>query len=124
MLKEINLSELKGHYHSRKDVDVLIEDGIAFIAGDNSHQYVYEVHYNEPDKLIDYSIYKDNVLYDGGQIDNMLKPHHKFTVGDLLRIDPFNYSKEGDNFIKLLDYDEALETLDEYSNTFITVKEK
>lgn len=119
MLKQIKMNKLKGQYHSRKDVDVLIEQGIAFIAGDNKHQYIYEIHYDEPNKLIDYSIYKNGRNIDGGQIDDMLRPHKKFTIGDLLRMDPFIYSKKGNDFIKLLDYEEALETIDEYHEMFL-----
>lgn len=114
MLKGIKLKDLKGTYTKRRDVDVLIEDGLAFIAGDSKHQYIYEAHINEVDNSVSYTIYKDFKLCDGGEIDNLLHPMSKFTINDLLGMDHFCYSKKGNNFIKLLDYEEAIKSIDEF----------
>lgn len=110
--KQKKLCSYKGTYKKKKRVDILQEDEVAFIAGDNRRKHIYMCC-----KLPNLKGIVEIKIYDldtkqresGGEIDVRT---NEYTIGDVIYDDIFNYPKRGNDFITLLDYQSAAKLLE------------
>lgn len=109
--KQKKLCSYKGTYKKKKHIDVLQENEVAFIAGDNRCKHIYLCHKDKTLKeIVNVKIYNSTTgqRESGGEIDVR---KNEYTIGDVIYDDIFNYPKRGNSFITLLDYQETVRQL-------------